>query len=120
LLVQVWMDKAALAIVCAPVPDDFAGLQRRHMTRLRLADGPIQTMAANQLAILDLLTYVTVAEQPSARAAALEILRQSAETRARLGGVLEQSVEVERAIAQMWRIRMGLNGQPNATDKQRT
>src|SRR5690606_34980936 len=104
LLAQAWLDKATLFSARDPVPDTPAGLRRRNATRLRLADGPIQTMVAHQLAILDAITYITVAEQPELRDAAIEQLRESAAIRDRLENVLEQAVEVERAIARLWRL----------------
>ena len=121
LLVQAWMERAATAPPVSPrppypprpplppispVPDDYPGLQRRHMMRLRLAEGPIQNFVAQQLAILDLLTYITVAEQPAVHDAALEVLRKSSETRSRLPGVLEQAVEAELALARLWKLRI--------------
>ena len=49
---------------------------------------------------------MTVAERPALQARARTVLSKSAETRSRLPGVLEQAVEVERTIANMWDLRL--------------
>ena len=69
-----------------------------------MARGPIQRFVAAQLAVLDLLAYATVAEQPARRAAALVILARSADQRRSMTQVLQQAVLIERTMIRMWRL----------------
>ncbi|MCI0630522.1 MAG: hypothetical protein L0Y44_07710, partial [Phycisphaerales bacterium] len=110
-LAQTWATLAATSPVLQgdPVPDDLPGIQQRLETRLKLADGPIQTFLAHQVAILDLMGYITVSEQSKARSEATELIDKSAESRSRMGSVLEQAVETERAIVKMWKLRMPID-----------
>ena len=110
-LADVWQERAGALVATRPLPDDLAGLQRRRAMRHRLAEGPIQMLVAEQLTVLDHLTYVTVAEQPGLREAAQEVLGESAEARAESAHVLQQAIEAERTISRMWALRMGLAGQ---------
>ncbi|UCD75684.1 MAG: hypothetical protein JSV91_01970 [Phycisphaerales bacterium] len=105
-LLDAWRERASLVVTFSPVPGDLSSLARQDRTRRRLARGPIQQFVASQLAVLDLVTYVAVAEQPAARASALRILREASEERRRSRHVLEQAVLAERTIAAMWRLRL--------------
>jgi hypothetical protein len=98
-------ERAGQVMTAAPAPDDLEGLQRRDAMRLRLADGPVQQFVATQLAVLDLLTYLCVAERPAQRDRALDVLTESAARRGTSGHVLRQAVEAERAIARIWDLR---------------
>ena len=108
-LVQAWHGLAEPLRVANPLPDTLSNLQRRRATRLRLVDGPIQQFAASQLAILDLVAYIAVAEQPARRDTVAAILRRSADSRNASGSVMEQSLHVVRAIVRVWRVRLGLD-----------
>ena len=108
LLSTVWRDRAAMAMSGDPVPDDLDGLARRQATRLRLAEGPVQALVAEQVTILEHLAYFTVAEQPEVRGAVQAIVAVSAERRARAAGVLVQAIEAERSIGQLWGLRLGV------------
>jgi hypothetical protein len=110
LLTGVWGDRAAMTIAVAPAPDDLPGLGRRRATRQRLARGPLQTTVAEQLALLDFFTYVTVAERPDQREEALTLLALSSERRGRAEHVLQQAIEAEYALARMWALRFGIAG----------
>jgi hypothetical protein len=85
---------------------ELADLQRRQATRLRLVAGPIQGFVAAQIAVLDRMAFAAVAEQRAWEAAAGEILAESGRRRSRCAGVLEQSVEAERAIGRLWRMQI--------------
>ena len=110
LLVDAWQERASALVARNPAPDDMAGLRRRRATRRRLCDSPIHFMVAEQITILDLLTYVTVAEQPRVRDAAVGILSEASRIRGEQGHVLSQAIEVERAVSIVWALRMGLLG----------
>jgi hypothetical protein len=107
-LADAWLERARLVMAADPVPGDLAAIARRRGTRLSLAEGPIQTLVAEQLAVLDALCYITVAEQPGAAISATVLLAESAHARRRLEHVLAQALEVELAIGRMWALRMGL------------
>jgi hypothetical protein len=101
-----WRRRAASMMAAAPVPDDLEGLDRRHASRLRLARGPIQQFVARQVSIVDLLAFVTAAEQPVLRAQVLEVLREARSDRLQAHGVLAQSVVAEKTLSRIWSLRM--------------
>ncbi len=103
MLVEAWRDRAAATMGLAPIRADLDELRRRDTTRRRLTTGPIQRFVAMQLAVLDLLAYVTVAERPSRRDPAEAIRARSADQR-RSMQVLEQAVLTERTMTRMWRL----------------
>jgi hypothetical protein len=107
--VDVWRARAGALVASRPLPDDLTGLQRRRDMRRRLAEGPIQRLVAEQLTVLDYLTYVTVAEQPGLYDEARAVLAESAEARADAGHVLRQAIEAEHAISRIWALRMNLS-----------
>ncbi|MHC4414547.1 MAG: hypothetical protein ACYS0G_04615 [Planctomycetota bacterium] len=108
-LLEAWRERAQSVIVTVPPPDDLADLQRRHATRLRLAEGPLQRFVATQIGILEAMAYVTIAGQPARGSAALTILAESAGRRPGMTHVLEQAVEAERAIGRLWSLRLALD-----------
>ncbi len=104
MLVEAWRDRAATTMGSAPFPADLDELRRWDTTRRRLSRGPIQRFVAAQLAVLDLLAYATVAEQPARRTTAAHILARSAEQRRSMTQVLQQAVLIERTMIRMWRL----------------
>jgi hypothetical protein len=68
----------------------------------------VQKFAAQQLAVLDLLAYITVAEQPGKRGVILDLLRRATDARLRTTNVLAQCLLIERTISLVWRHRLGL------------
>jgi hypothetical protein len=124
LLVQARMDQARS--VTGPrgstpiaMPDSLEGLQRRLATREALAEGPVQHFVAHQLALIDLLAYLTVNEQPEKHEEVTAVLRALRETgrggpSAPLRGnhVLEQSLHAELAMAALWKLRLRLDEIP--------
>jgi hypothetical protein len=107
LLAQAWLERAGVTLASNPVPADVGGIQQRLAIRLKLAEGPIQRFVAHQLGILDLLAYITVAEQPALREPVLSLLHDSARRRMAMHDILEQSLDVERTIASLWKLRIG-------------
>jgi len=107
-LLDAWRDRAAMYVPSDPVPGDRMSLRRRHATRLRLAEGPIQRFLAHQLAALELIAYVTAAEQPRVAEQITGVLNAAAQRRGRARYVLQQAVETERAIARLFRLQMAL------------
>ena len=126
-MVQALRDAASSLMVAQPVPDTLEALDQRHATRLRLASGPLQQFVAHRLTALELLTYITVAEQPAMRRQAAGILTDAAEARRAMEHVLQQAMSIEQTMNRVWQIRMnaavsesvppddaGLDDQPEA------
>jgi hypothetical protein len=90
-------------------------LQRRHATRLRLVSGPVQEFVATQLAILELMAYVSVLDQPARTGAVAAILAESGRRRGRSARALVQAVEVERAMGRIWRLQIAADGEGGPT-----
>lgn len=108
LLVEAWREVAQGLIVSDPVPGDLARLHRRRVARLELARGPMQKFIAEQLSVLDLNAYATVAHHPSLRARVRSALTEAAKNRARTKHVLDQAIEVEMIITMLHRLRLEL------------
>ncbi len=111
-LVSAWEDVARSVASAAAPGDDPGELEHRRLMRHRLADGPLQSFVAAQLSILDLIAFVTRAEQPAQRDAIQRMLSSNGADRASLDHVLEQAVAVERAIAQVWKVRISIEEAP--------
>ena len=109
-----WRDRAAAVTSGDTTLTGVAELERRHATRLRLAEGPLQQFVATQVGVLEAMAYVVVAEQPRRRASALAVLADSARQRGRVDHVLEQAVEAERAIGRVWALLVGVKANPEA------
>ena len=112
-LAEAWRQRAVAVSsrVAHPVPGDEAEIQRRHATRLRLAEGPLQLFVASQLALLDQMAYMAVADQAGLREPALGVLIDSARRRSRMSHVLSQAVEAERAMNRLWRLQIAVREQ---------
>jgi len=63
---------------------------------------------ATQLAILDLMAYAAVLEQPARTRAVATILVESGRRRSRCAGALVQAVEVERTMGRIWRLQIAV------------
>jgi len=92
-----------------PVPGDAVEIHRRNTTRLRLAEGPLQRFVAGQLAVLDQMAYLAVAEQPALREPALGVLIDSTRRRSAMSHVLAQALEVERAMTRLWSLQIAVH-----------
>ena len=106
MLVQRWDDKIA-GVSLPPISEDNrADLVRWDAARRALAQGPIQTLVADQIRVLEILAFFVKTEHPASHDRVDALL---ANTLVKRGGdehVLHQLVEVERAIAALWRIRL--------------
>ncbi len=114
-LVQAWRDRAISAIVSEPVPGDLLSLGRRQVTRLSLAQGTLQQFVAHQLAVLDLLVYITSAEQPELADRLRTILSQATGRRSGIDEVLNQATDIERTIMEIWSLRLDVNATTGST-----
>ncbi len=107
LLAQAWRDRAQVTLASNPVPADLGGIGQRLAVRMELAQGPIQRFVAQQLGVLDLLAYITVAEQPALREDVVRLLSESMQRRVRLNSALAQALDAERTIIMLWKLRLG-------------
>ncbi len=103
-LVAQWRMKAGAMFLSEAFPASLDEIDRRHGVRMRLADGALQRCAAGQATLLELLAMVTVADRPSFREPIRTILDEAVARRARVGSVMEQIVEGERAVAQLMQL----------------
>lgn len=90
-----------------PVPGDLTTLDRRHHNRLHFAQSPIQAYVALTISTLELAAYVTSAEQPALSEALNELLRHASDQRVEAEELLAQAILAERAITDVWRLRIG-------------
>jgi len=81
-------------------------VQRRRASRLELAQGPVQTFAAEQLAGAELMALVVAGEQPDQTEAVRVVLDDLARARQRARHIAEQIVAGEAASAALWGIRL--------------
>jgi hypothetical protein len=103
-LVGQWRMKASSLFLSEQFPASIEEIDRRHGVRMRLADGALQRCAAGQATLLEFLAMVIVAERPSLKEPVRTLLDDAIARRARVGGVLEQIIEGERAVALMQRL----------------
>ena len=105
---QVWTRWHAQAAASPPVSASatpLAELDRRRAGRTSLARGLVQTFAAEQVSILEVMAAAVAAEQP-ARAAEVEAVSSEAlSARAAASTIMEQIDIVERAMVRLWVLR---------------
>lgn len=99
------------------VPRSYAGfslaqLDARRAARLANASGLVETFAAEQASLVELMAYVVVAERPSVASKVTRLMDELGEQRRSASHILEQAASVEAAIAQLWLMR--LSGGPAA------
>lgn len=111
-LVAQWRMKAGAMFLSEAFPASLDEIDRRHGVRMRLADGALQRCAAGQATLLELLAMVTVADRPTFREPIRTILDEAVARRARVGSVVEQIVEGERAVAQLMQLLFESAGSP--------
>lgn len=91
-----------------------ATLADRHASRLMLADSLAQQFVANQIAVLERLALLISHEQPHKRNLINTLLAHSAQARSAAVNLTTQALEVERAINQLWQLRMNITPEPVA------
>ena len=109
-LAEAWRRRAAAPSERSPdpVPGDEVEIQRRHTTRLRLAEGPLQRFVAGQLAVLDQMARMAVTDQPLLREPVLGVLIDSTRRRSVMSHVLAQALEVEQAMTRLWSLQIAV------------
>lgn len=81
-------------------------VERRRASRLELAEGPVQTFAAEQLASVELMALVVAGEQPDQAPAVRAILDDLARARQRARHITEQLAAGEVAASALWGVRL--------------
>jgi hypothetical protein len=79
----------------------------RHASRLGLAEGPVQTFAAEQITAFELMSIAVASERLDQTVAVQALLAQVRTERSHAGDIVEQIVIVERAFVALWAIRLG-------------
>jgi hypothetical protein len=115
ILADVWRERSRRLMVSDPFPDPVGRLEQQRNMRRQLNDGPLQMFVADQIAILHYLSFVTASEQPNVRQLLAQVLAVAERQRQDAGHVLEQALSVERAIAAVWAVRMGVTDEPLAS-----
>ncbi len=88
----------------APIPLDV--IDRRRQGRVRLAQGPVQAFAAQQVTTAELMAYVVSAEHPRLAAQAKSIVDGMADERRQSKHIFEQMIYAERAMLRLWQLRI--------------
>ncbi len=97
---------------CPGAPLPLAELLRRADGRRRLASGPVQAFAADQVELGDLLAYTVCGERPG-RADEVAATHARAGVRRRAAThVFSQVREGERLVLELWLVRFGQEVQP--------
>ncbi|MGI9013749.1 MAG: hypothetical protein ACR2GY_05795 [Phycisphaerales bacterium] len=99
-------ERASTLTAATAVPHTWPIINRRAATRNMLATGPLERFVSAQVAVVETLCYITVAEQPTTAARAAAILEEASSARARSPRVLEQAVYTELAILRIWLLRI--------------
>jgi len=79
----------------------------RRAARLGLAEGPVQTFAAEQMAAFELMSIAVSAERVERAGEVQALEAQVREQRRAAGDVVSQILIVERAFVGLWAIRLG-------------
>jgi hypothetical protein len=88
----------------APVTLDV--IDRRQQGRVRLAHGPIQRFAAEQVTTAELMAYVVSAEHPRLSPQVKAAVAEMAQSRRQASHIFEQIAHAERAMLRLWRLRI--------------
>lgn len=101
-----WQQRAEGSIGAAGLDLNPAGIERQRAARSAMAGGPVQLFAAEQLAACESLAFVVAAEQPDRAGPVARVLDELQRQRRRTNHILVQIAAVERAMAQLWAIRL--------------
>ena len=80
----------------------------RHARRTSISRGPIQRFHAHQLSAMELFAYTVASERPSAEARIRAIVDRLNRERAGSTHIFFQVVSTERALAQLWAVRLAV------------
>jgi hypothetical protein len=82
-------------------------IHARHASRLGLAEGPVQTFAAEQLAAFELMAVAVASERIDRAADVQAIEAELREARRKAPDIIAQVLAVERAFVGLWAVRLG-------------
>lgn len=99
-----WRERASSSLAASRLSLDQ--IERDRSARVAGSRGPVQRFDAEQRAIVELMAYVVIAEQAGAADEALAILASLDGARRGSGHIFEQIAHNERAIADLWSIRL--------------
>jgi hypothetical protein len=101
-----WRSAAETLVPSSAPPIPIDQLERRRLGRRSQARGMVQEFAAEQTSVAELMSYVVACEQPAQAEQIRLVLTNMASDRRHGTSVLEQIKITERAISQLWLIRM--------------
>lgn len=101
-----WERWAAALTPTGREPLSLDEIRRRHTGRAELAEGLVQSFAAEQVTAAELMAYVVTNERPHAAADAKAVLDRLAASRRSAEHVFGQILACERAITELFMIRM--------------
>ncbi|MCC6676857.1 MAG: hypothetical protein IT436_06915 [Phycisphaerales bacterium] len=101
-----WQASASAAIPSGREPFSPDQIVRRYAARAALADGMVQRFAADQAALCEYVAYVVATEQPAQAEAVGDVLTRLGEARRKARTIMEQTHAVERAMTELWLIRL--------------
>jgi hypothetical protein len=82
-------------------------IRQRRLGRMKLAAGPIQHFAVEQLSLVELLGYLLIAERPDAVAHVERVQEMLIVGRSEAESILGQAALTHRALLRLWWIRLG-------------
>jgi hypothetical protein len=103
---QAWRKAAESTVPTTAPPMTLDQIDRRRAGRLSQARGMIQAFAAEEASICEVMSYIVNTERPAQSEQVKLVLSQMADDRRRSNGILEQIRATERAMTQLWLIRM--------------
>lgn len=105
-----WTRAAERSIPAAGFPLTLADVARRLEGRRGLASGLVQEFAVEQLALAETMAVVIVSERPVRSNAVNAVLDDLGHARREATHIFDQIAATERAMIQLWEIRLGVNG----------
>jgi len=96
-------------------PQSLPQISLARRQREILAQGAVQQFNVEQLACLELLAFITVAEDPTRSESVTKILATLAEERHRATHIIEQVAAAERASLELWIVRVGVSSEQPVT-----
>ncbi|GAB4383637.1 MAG: hypothetical protein Kow0022_03990 [Phycisphaerales bacterium] len=104
-----WTRLAERAIASPSLSLSLDEIERRRAGRASLANGLVQRFVVEQSALGETMGYVVAAERPGAAPAVQAVLDRMERQLQRATHVFEQVALVERAMLDLWMIRLGLD-----------
>jgi hypothetical protein len=106
-----WIGELQRAEQSAPGGVQAESIALRREARLALAHDPIRRFCASQVGALEAMARVVALERPSLGERVETILAQAAEARRSARSVLHQIDSAERAMVELWLLRLAADGE---------